>query len=109
MCADWANNLPASKKRKNIMNQEDYQKAKKRAKAKYYFYRHLFIYIAVNILLIIINLSASPDYLWFRWPLMGWGLAVLLHALSVFVYPRESGVMEHMIEKEIEREALRKQ
>ena len=90
------------------MNQEVYQKAKKKAEAKYYFYRHLIIYIAVNILLIIINLSLSPDYLWFRWPLMGWGLAVLLHALRVFIFSRESGVMEQMIEKEIERETSRK-
>ena len=90
-------------------NQETYQRAKKRAEAKYYFYRHLAIYIAVNILLIIINLSTSTETLWFKWPLMGWGLAVFLHALSAFFSSGESGVTDQMIEKEIEKEALKKQ
>ena len=31
-----------------------------------------------------INVIVSPDGLWFFWPLMGWGIAVALHALRVF-------------------------
>lgn len=89
-------------------DQEAYQRAKKRAEAKYDFYRHLAIYIAVSILLVIINLSTSPSYLWFKWPLMGWGLAVLLHGLRTFALPGRPGVPERMIEKEMEREASRK-
>ena len=91
-----------------MSNQEAYERAKKRVEAKAKFYRHLIIYIAVCILLIIINLSVSPDYFWFRWPLMGWGLAVLLHTLKVFVFSGEIGVTEQMIEKEMEQEALKK-
>jgi len=90
-------------------NQEAYQRAKKRVTAKVRFYRHLTIYIAVSILLIIINVSTSTEYLWFIWPLMGWGLAVLLHALRVFAFSGESGVTERMIEKEMEREAAKQQ
>ncbi|MAT97442.1 MAG: hypothetical protein CL608_09895 [Anaerolineaceae bacterium] len=90
-------------------NQEVYKRARKRAEAKVKFYRHLTIYIAVNILLIIINVSTSTEYLWFIWPLMGWGLAVVLHALRVFAFPSESGVTERMIEKEMEREAAKQQ
>jgi hypothetical protein len=26
----------------------------------------------------------SPDSLWFIWPLMGWGVGVVIHALSAF-------------------------
>ena len=84
-------------------NQKAYQSAKKRAVAKYNFYRHLVIYIAVNILLIIINLSTSTETLWFKWPLMGWGLAVFLHALGVFFSSGESDVTEQMIEKEMKK------
>ena len=90
-------------------DQKAYQRAKKRAEAKVKFYRHLAIYIAVNILLIIINFSTSTDHLWFIWPVMGWGLAVVLHALSVFAFSGESGVTEQMIEKEMEREAAKQQ
>ncbi len=90
-------------------NQEVYQRAKKRAEAKVGFYRHLTIYIAVCTLLMIINFSTSTEYLWFKWPLMGWGLAVLLHFMRVFVFSGESGVTEQMIEKEMEREASKSQ
>jgi hypothetical protein len=90
-------------------NQEVYERAKKRVEAKVGFYRHLTIYIAVCALLIIINFSTSTEYIWFIWPLMGWGFAVLLHALKVFAFPGESDVTERMIEKEMEREASKKQ
>ena len=39
---------------------------------------------AVNLLLFTINVLTSPGSLWFYWPLMGWGIAVALHALRVF-------------------------
>lgn len=90
-------------------NQEAYQRAKKRVEAKVGFYRHLTVYIAVCALLIIINFSTSTEYLWFIWPLIGWGFAVVLHALRVFAFSGESGVTEHMIEKEMEREAAKQQ
>ena len=67
------------------MNTEDkYQKAKKRVEALKGFYTHLTAYVLVNLLLCTINLLTSPDSLWFYWPLMGWGIAVALHALRVF-------------------------
>ena len=69
-----------------MQNQESNQAAKNREKAKREFYFHLSVYITVNILLIIINLSTSNEYLWFKWPLMGWGIGVIFHALGVFVF-----------------------
>ena len=45
------------------------------------FYVHLGVYVAVNALLIAINLSASPDALWFQWPLLGWGIGLGTHAV----------------------------
>ena len=89
-------------------HQEAYQRAKKRAEAKFGFYIHLSVYIAVSILLIIINLSSSTQYLWFKWPLIGWGIGVFFHALGVFVFSGRSSVTEKMIEKEMMREDLKK-
>ena len=68
------------------MNTEDnrYQKAKKRVEALKGFYVHLTVYVLVNLLLCTINLLTSPGRLWFYWPLLGWGIAVALHALRVF-------------------------
>jgi 2TM domain-containing protein len=61
-----------------------YQSAKKRVEALRGFYVHLTVYVLVNLLLCTINLLTSPDSLWFYWPLLGWGIAVALHALRVF-------------------------
>ena len=62
-----------------------YLKAKERVEALRGFYIHLTVYVIVNLGLFIINMMMSPETLWFIWPLMGWGIAVALHALRVFV------------------------
>jgi len=90
-------------------NQEAYKQAKKRVEARYGFYIHLSVYLAVNLLLVIINLSSSSEGFWFQYPLLGWGIGVVFHALSVFVFAgRGSLISEDMIEKEMNREGLRK-
>ena len=47
------------------------------------FKRHLFAYVAVNLLLIGINLSGNPDKLWFIYPLLGWGIGLVLHWFKI--------------------------
>lgn len=87
-----------------VEDQQAYRRAKKRAEAKFGFYVHLTIYVAVNIVLVIINFSTSPDYLWFKWPLIGWGIGVCFHALGVFVLYGKT-VPARMIERELKRDA----
>ena len=89
-------------------NQEIYQRAKKRVEAKLSFYQHFAIYVVVIALLIGINYTTSTEYLWFWWPLAGWGIAVVIHALTTFIFSGELGVTEEMIEKEMERESFKK-
>lgn len=67
----------------NTENKE-YQKAKERVEEIKGFYTHLTTYTIVNVILYAINMITSPDSLWFIWPLMGWGVAVVFQALSVF-------------------------
>ena len=62
-----------------------YLKARERVEALRGFYIHLTVYVIVNLGLFIINMMTSPETLWFIWPLMGWGIAIALHALRVFV------------------------
>ena len=90
-------------------NQQAYQKAKKKVETRFGFYIHLAVYIGVNILLVIINVSTSPKFLWFKWPLIGWGIGVFFHAMGVFVFSGGSALKERMIEKEMKKEALKKQ
>lgn len=48
------------------------------------FYTHFAVYIGTSMMLIIINLMTSTEYLWFFWPLLGWGIGLGLHAFRVF-------------------------
>ena len=63
---------------------ERYQKAKKRVQEIKGFYSHLASYILVMIVLIFVNLRYTPQYLWFIWTLIGWGIGLLVHAIMVF-------------------------
>jgi hypothetical protein len=69
------------------------------------FYIHLAVYAFVNAGLIAINLSTSPEHLWFKWPLLGWGLGLVCHALAVFVLPRGRSIRGRMIAREMRKSA----
>lgn len=64
--------------------QTKYQEAKQRVEEIKGFYIHLVTYVLVNAVLVIINLFTSPEYLWFIWPIIGWGVGLVIHAFSVF-------------------------
>ena len=90
------------------MNTEEtkYQKAKERVEVIKGFYIHLTVYVVVNLLLFSINMITSPGVLWFIWPLMGWGVGVVFHALFVFSPGLELGAdweqrkIQELMEKE---------
>lgn len=56
------------------------------------FYIHLTAYLVVNVLLVGINFATSTNYLWFKWPLLGWGVGILAHGLATFALPKRSGM-----------------
>jgi 2TM domain len=85
------------------MDDAAYNQAKARVEAKLGFYRHAIIYLLVNLLLLGINLSESPEYLWVKWPVFGWGIGLLAHGLSIFTPLRFRGQKERMIEREMAR------
>lgn len=62
---------------------ERYRRAKRRVAVIKSFYIHLFTYIGVITLLFIIDFL-TPGGWWFYWPLLGWGIAVVAHAFTVF-------------------------
>lgn len=47
------------------------------------FRTHLIVYAAVNAGLVIVNVMAKPEHYWFYWPLIGWGVGLLVHAFLV--------------------------
>ena len=64
--------------------QNSYEYARKRAHQLRDFYTHVSIFVLVNVFLLALNLLTSPDHLWFYWPLLGWGIGLGAHAVSVF-------------------------
>ncbi|MFM6155941.1 MAG: 2TM domain-containing protein [Cuspidothrix sp.] len=49
------------------------------------FKSHLLIFIAINAFLVILNLVVSPGYFWAIYPMLGWGLGLLLHGIKVYM------------------------
>lgn len=52
------------------------------------FYVHAAVYVLVNILLIVINLVFVPGFLWFVFPLVGWGIGLTMHYLFAVRFER---------------------
>lgn len=48
------------------------------------FYNHLIHYVIVISLLFVINLLSGSDYWWAFWPMLGWGIGIISHAVNVF-------------------------
>lgn len=68
--------------------QEDikYIRAKKRLDDIKAFYGNLIAYCVVIPLLIVVNYRSNWDHKWFIYPMVGWGLGVLIQAFTVFGY-----------------------
>ncbi|KQR95219.1 histidine kinase [Chryseobacterium sp. Leaf180] len=82
--------LPVLDEKKNITTakvetqDESYERARQRVKEIKSFYGNLISYCIVIPFLIIINLITSPNRYWFYWPMLGWGIGVISHGISVF-------------------------
>ena len=83
------------------MENDAYEKAKKRVEEKLGFFSHLAVYIVVNAILLFINLTQSRGEYWFFWPLLGWGIGVFFHGMGTFVWGEGSSLKDSMIEKEM--------
>ncbi len=70
--------------------------------ARYSLYYNLAAYLGVNGFLLLVNLVATPDVLWVIWPLMGWGLLLFLHGLSVYFASSVVSMRGRLKEKESE-------
>ena len=48
------------------------------------FYTHAAVFAVGIIGIFIVNLMTSPGYLWAIWALVGWGMGLAIHAVTVF-------------------------
>ena len=79
------------------------QLARKRAGAKLGWYTHAAAFTVVNLVLFGMSRYGFGDRPWSVYPLLGWGLGLVLHGISVFVLGTGSGLRERMVQKERER------
>jgi len=68
---------------------------------------HLAAYLFVNAALVGINLVLTPDQLWFQWPLMGWGLGILLHLGLIAFLPKHAETRQRRLAPELRKNASR--
>ena len=90
-----------------MKDQKAYERIEKKVEEKLGFYIHLAAYFVINLFLIALNLTMTPEYYWFFWPLIGWGLAVILHGLNVFMFGGGAAFRQRMIDAEMKREGLK--
>jgi hypothetical protein len=48
------------------------------------FRSHLAVYVVFSIFFFVLNMLTGPGDLWFYWPMLGWGLALALHAVATY-------------------------
>ena len=77
--------------------------ARRRAGAKLGWYIHATVYLLVNAVVFAMSRYAFGERPWSVFPLLGWGLGLALHGVSVFVLGKGSGLRERMVQKERER------
>ena len=64
------------------------------------FYIHAVLYTLVNIFLLVVNLVAMPGFLWFFFPLVGWGIGLALqYFFAVRFLGRQTGLWQARVER----------
>ena len=72
--------------------------ARRRAGAKMGWYIHAFVYVLVNIGLV--GLSAAKGHTWAMYPLMGWGLGLLIHGAVIWLLAPGGGFYDRLVARE---------
>ena len=81
------------------------ERAVKRLKKRRDFYGHILVYLLVNAFLVVIWAVTTPGgFFWPVFPLVGWGIGVVMNAWDVF-WAEE--VSEDRIQREMEHLAHR--
>jgi len=74
--------------------------ALERVKAKREFKNHAAVYVVINTMLVLIWAFSGQGYFWPVWPMLGWGVGLVLHGWKVFY---EKPISEEDIRREMEK------
>jgi hypothetical protein len=87
----------------NLSHEEIERLAHKRAGAKLGWYVHAALYVVVNLFILGISQYGFGHRPWSVYPLLGWGLGLALHGISVFLLGAGTGLRENLVRRERER------
>lgn len=77
--------------------------ARKRAGAKMGWYVHACAFVLVNLALFATSRYGFGSRPWSVFPVVGWGVGLAFHGISVFLLGKGSGMRERLVERERER------
>lgn len=66
----------------NVAEYREARRAVEKRHARQRWFRHLVVYLVVNAMTIPINLTVADAYTWFYFPLVFWGLGVLIQLVG---------------------------
>ncbi|MGI9613645.1 MAG: 2TM domain-containing protein [Acidimicrobiales bacterium] len=87
---NWSETMTADRKVDTLAEDPLWARSRARASAQREFYGHLTVYVLVCALFVILDVfggTSGATFLgldWAFWPIGGWGVAVILHAIRVF-------------------------
>ena len=80
----------------------DEEIARKIALKKIEFIKHAIVYIMIIGFLAVLNNLTNPNPQWWIWPAIGWGIGIISHFLSAFVF--QSGkLLDKLTKQEMEK------
>lgn len=86
---------------------DDYNIARQKVNRKKRFYSHLSAYITMGIFFFILNVLTSYGDWWFYFPMLSWGIGLLIHYFTIFGIPGvvnyEDGWEERAIQEELQK------
>lgn len=85
-----------------------YEKARRVVREKKKFYRGLSSYVVMCLFFVVLNTVTFSGSWWFMWPMMGWGIAILIKYFQLFGLPGSAQLgsadwEEREMEKELGR------
>jgi len=78
------------------------ERARQIVRNKIGFIKHFVVYALVLVALAVLNNTTAGGYQWWIWIAFGWGIGVVSHFLSAFVF-RGGDLEERLIRRELER------
>ena len=86
---------------------EKLKRAKKRVEDKKGFYTHLSVYLSVGAFFFAMNMVTWSGKFWFFFPLLPWGIGLLIHYFTTFGIPFMDVLSSDWEEKELAKELRR--